>query len=301
MKWGYDDPITGERLQALAQVTVLTPSIQAFHASLSRAGVREVVVFRGTHMELEPDAATIDRLRGRRSIFVYSHLLESFVQRVLPRLDHQFVLISHNSDHGVDERFRGALDDPRIAHWFAQNAIANHQKLTALPIGVANAQWPHGDLRALVEVAGVNRPRPKDVVYVNFEVRTNPAVRIPLLQRLQALPIVRRAPPLPFAAYLADMASCRWVISPPGNGVDCHRTWESLYLGITPIVLKTAHGASLHDGLPIIQLPDLAALDSAELEQAERTLVRDEASLARIKMGYWRDCIAEKVAEAERA
>jgi hypothetical protein len=28
----------------------------------------------------------------------------------------------------------------------------------------------------------------------------------------------------------------QYVLSPPGNGPDCHRTWEALYLGATPIV-----------------------------------------------------------------
>lgn len=30
-----------------------------------------------------------------------------------------------------------------------------------------------------------------------------------------------------------------FVISPPGNGIDCHRTWEALVLGLIPIVLRT--------------------------------------------------------------
>jgi hypothetical protein len=30
----------------------------------------------------------------------------------------------------------------------------------------------------------------------------------------------------------------KFVVSPPGNGYDCHRTWEAIYLGAVPIVLK---------------------------------------------------------------
>ena len=300
MQWSYDDPITGERLQALAQTTILTPSILGFHSSLIRTAGHEVVIFRGTHTDLEPDRTTINRLRGRRSIFVYSHLLESFVQQILPHLDDRFVLISHNSDHGVDERYRTALDDPRIVHWYAQNTLIQHPKLTPLPIGVANAQWGHGDLRALVSAANAHRGPPRDVIYVNFDVRTNPSVRVPLLQALEPLSIVWKAPALPFAAYLADMASCRWAISPPGNGVDCHRTWEALYLGIVPIVQKTASGAGLHDGLPIIQLPDLADLDSPALQAAEHQVEGGRAQLERIRMSYWRGRVAQSVEEASR-
>ncbi len=300
MQWSHDDPITGERLQQLARTTILTPSILAYHSSLSalmRGTGHEVVIFRGSHSELEPDASAIERLRGRRSLFVYSHLLESFVERVLPRLDHRIVLISHNSDHGVDGRFHAALEDPRIVHWFAQNALTRHPKLTALPIGVANVQWPHGNLRALVEVANTTRPPGRNAVYVNFDVRTNPTVRGPLLQRLEGAPLAWRATSRPFADYLAEMASCRWVMSPPGNGVDCHRTWETLYLGRTPIVQRTDAGAGLHDGLPIIQLPDLSALEPGDLESAEQAATRN-SSLERTRMSYWRERVGAAVAAA---
>jgi hypothetical protein len=291
MRWANDDPITGERLQSIAEASVLTPSIAAFHSSLRYTGARNLVVFPGTHLAVEADERCCALLRGRRSIFVYSHLLESFVERVLPRLDHSFVLISHNSDHGVDARFLRALDDPRIIHWFAQNALLHHPKLTPLPIGIANGQWAHGDVSALVTAAAQAPAERRDVIYVNFEVRTNPAVRAPLMQRLASLPGTWRAPPLPFAAYLAAMAGCRWVVSPPGNGVDCHRTWEALYLGATPVVQQSEWGASLHDGLPVIQVPDLGDLSFATLR--ERSLPQDPAQQQRLKMSYWRHRIEQ--------
>jgi hypothetical protein len=107
---------------------------------------------------------------------------------------------------------------------------------------------------------------------------------------------VWHAPPKPFASYLDDMARCRWVLSPPGNGVDCHRTWEALYLGVTPIVLRTEHGASLHDRHRIIQLSDLTALDPASLERAEQACAADAPAESRLKMSYWCEQIAQKIA-----
>lgn len=34
------------------------------------------------------------------------------------------------------------------------------------------------------------------------------------------------------------LINSKFVISPPGNGADCHRTWEAVYLGSVPIVLR---------------------------------------------------------------
>jgi hypothetical protein len=34
------------------------------------------------------------------------------------------------------------------------------------------------------------------------------------------------------------LSNSQFVLSPPGNGADCHRTWEAIYLGAIPIVHK---------------------------------------------------------------
>lgn len=297
MKWAHEDLISGERLQAIAEVTVLTASILAFHRSLRQSGICNIALFPGTHTELKPDPPSIALLRNRRSIFVYSHLLPSFIDRVLPHLDHRFVLISHNSDDRVDDRFLSALDDRRLVHWYAQNTMVNHPKLTPLPIGIANAQWPHGRIDDVIAVAKSAPVLRRNIVYCNFDISTNPAVRVPLKERLAASTITWQAPFRSFRDYLDDMAQCHWCVSPPGNGVDCHRTWEALYLGVVPIVQRTPWGADLHDGLPIIQAEDLSALNPHLLGNGQKTLESQKHDLARLTMRYWRKRIFDKVAE----
>jgi hypothetical protein len=46
-----------------------------------------------------------------------------------------------------------------------------------------------------------------------------------------------------------------FVLSPHGNGLDCHRTWEALCLGCIPIV-KTSPLDSMYDGLPVLIVDD---------------------------------------------
>merc|ERR1712224_729712 len=38
--------------------------------------------------------------------------------------------------------------------------------------------------------------------------------------------------------YGQILAGHKFVISPPGGGYDCHRTWVALALGVVPIILK---------------------------------------------------------------
>jgi hypothetical protein len=298
MTWRFEDVITGERLQSLAEVTVLTPSIYKFHRSLPGSGVADAVIFDGSHTRLMPKPETVARLRGRKSIFVYTHLVASFIEQVLPQLDHRFVLISHNSDEAVDARFLPALDDPRIVHWYAQNAVVEHPKLTPLPIGLANAMWPHGDTQGLAAVAAAVPAERKPVVYCNFDVRTNPAIRVPLRDKLARSDITWMAPLNPYRAYLADMAGCRWCVSPFGNGVDCHRTWEALYLGVVPIISRTQPTMVLHSGLPVILLDDLGAIDRALIGREQAALESRMLELEKLSMRYWYKCVAASIAQA---
>ena len=40
--------------------------------------------------------------------------------------------------------------------------------------------------------------------------------------------------------YYIHIARSKFVLSPPGLGMDCYRTWEALYLGSIPIVLNSS-------------------------------------------------------------
>ena len=56
---------------------------------------------------------------------------------------------------------------------------------------------------------------------------------------------------LNFENYLEDLSHHKFAVSPEGNGIDCHRTWECLYLGVIPIV-KESKAMSFFKDLPIL-------------------------------------------------
>jgi hypothetical protein len=57
-----------------------------------------------------------------------------------------------------------------------------------------------------------------------------------------------------------------FVVSPHGNGLDCHRTWESLVLGNIPIVKRSSIDA-LYEGLPVVIVDDWREIDQANLNR----------------------------------
>jgi len=48
-------------------------------------------------------------------------------------------------------------------------------------------------------------------------------------------------------------------VCPRGNGIDCHRVWETLYLGRVPII-KKERAMRYFEELPIVFLDDWAQL-----------------------------------------
>ena len=55
--------------------------------------------------------------------------------------------------------------------------------------------------------------------------------------------------------YRNLVVNSKYVLSPPGSGTDCHRTWEALYLGAFPIVLRSSWGFP-EDDLPVLIVSD---------------------------------------------
>jgi hypothetical protein len=68
--------------------------------------------------------------------------------------------------------------------------------------------------------------------------------------------------------YRRALADSKFVLSPAGNGFDCHRTWEAMYLGAIPIV-KKIHWPFNDKKLPVLivnEWEDLLDMDLAALQ-----------------------------------
>jgi hypothetical protein len=188
--------------------------------------------------------------------FCKADYLEYFFAKHAPR--DEFVLFSHNSDRAVGADFRRELRRRSLIARFAQNAAIEHPKLRALPIGIANPHWPHGDTAALRRIQGAP-PSKRRLFDVAFSVDTNPVERGYCLAQTGLTP----SPPKPFESYLVDLGSSYFCVAPRGKGIDTHRIWEALYLRTIPVVTRSVL-TDQHPDLPLIVLDDWAAFGSID-------------------------------------
>ena len=151
-------------------------------------------------------------------------------------------LIIHNGDivpNEVEmELLSRSFRSIRSVNWLGMDTVAK-----PLPIGLENASKMRNGVPAdyLQEIErGLKSFNSRDIeLLVCFSLWTNSSVRTEALSWAKGIPgaIIIDNPITP-RAYRKLVLRSKYVLSPPGNGPDCHRTWEALYLGATPIVLK---------------------------------------------------------------
>ena len=226
---------------------------------------------------IEADFSIYNRERGTKNVYLdqivgewnnprllycYGDRISLFIEKS-KFIQNPFVLITHNSDVNMTEAYAGLLAHPKLLFWHAQNVLYRHPKLGGLPIGMANRTWPHGNLAIMDEVRSRSIQKAKGV-YFFFAIRTNPRERQPCYEALVKKGLIFGTQQ-DFRSYLETMASHKYAICPPGNGVDCHRLWECYYLGVVPIVKRSVFTEKVASIFPCILVDDWNELNVPEL------------------------------------
>ncbi len=96
--------------------------------------------------------------------------------------------------------------------------------------------------------------------------------------------------------YYANIARHRFTLSPEGNGIDCYRHWESLYLGTIPIVMVSPATTSFV-GLPMLYTRDYSEITEGYLDRVWRKFSRQRFDLAPMFRSYYLHKFVEAVGE----
>ena len=226
-------------------------------------------------------------------LFCYAYRLGIFVQKI-QYFTNPFILITHNCDENImdTEQNRYILAHPKLVKWYAQNVAIDHNKLVALPIGIANDQWLHGYTPFIIE--NMNRAKTKSV-YCNFNIGTNTAKRVECYNIMVSKNIPFE-PTVPAREYHRTLAQYEFCICPEGNGYDTHRLWEALYLKCIPIVLRSSHIDILRTQLniPMVVLDSWYELDVPKLDYTVYNINTDDY-YEKLSMTYYASCIAKAI------
>lgn len=232
---------------------------------------------------------------NKEKIIVYSrpNFLDMLVSSgIIDRFKEKIVLVTHNSDYGI----RNVI--PNIHIQFSQNICIDSEKLISLPIGLENSyNFPEiGKIDKMKRILNQEK-KIKNLVYMNHTISTNPAVRSPLYDlfggKSYFTSVKNKNNGIDFDDYLYNIYNHKFVLSPEGNGVDTHRTWECLYMGTIPIVKRNFNNRYLEGKLPICFVDDWGELEEDFLEKEYSRIKNTKWNLELLTFTYWKNLILE--------
>ena len=276
--------ISGEALQELADLTIIFSDQR--HDELWKVQIHNINC---KYIVISPGDSLPEEIFTARSIFIYTHALPLFFERVFPLLTKPITLLSHNSDHGVDHNYLEYLNSNKINKWFCQNRLTSHPKLLSFPIGIANSQWEHGNQELFKSVVDKNIPK-EFLVYKNFDTGTNAYERnlCHAITQRNGIPMSSKTT---IPAYWDMLAKSAFVISPPGGGIDCHRIWEALYFKTIPIV-QSHVSFSQFEHLPILFVDKW---EDITIQYLRNKLLRNDIdwNIDELKLDFWKKSLVE--------
>jgi len=206
----------------------------------------------------------------------------------------KYILVSHQSDYEINERLFN-LKPECIKKWFAQNVNYKNPNLIPIPIGIENhcgaSKGPLIDfhLQILQNYQTEEHYIKENLLYTNFNVKTHYS-RINWLNQIKSLGL-EVSETKTFSNYADDLKTSYFSASPRGNGIDCHRTWESLYYNCIPIVPK--HFSYDSFDAPIIQIENELELTHSFLENKKIEILSQKKFENKkiLTIDFWHDLI----------
>ena len=260
-----------------------------------------------------------------------SHLM--LLAQCIPKFQHPIVIVANGDDDWFPVDF---LDDVNFCHFYGDHVLAifiqnnitiKHSKFHHIPIGIdyhtlnwedgSSHPWGKPNSTALEQEATLKECRARmtplyqcdsSKVLTNFHLAMDSPprrahFRQPLYNLLKDKEWMMWLPSQSREEFWMSLKDAVFVLSPPGNGLDCHRTWEVLMLGKIPIVLKCDLNV-VFEKLPVWEVDSwesfskLSAIDFQRKHQ-EFLQAWDSYEFERLTLKWWADHIRSTVAIEE--
>ncbi len=199
------------------------------------------------------------------------------------------------SDDTFGDR-EAALIPGNVERVFAMNVDTRHPKVATYPLGRDFMGRAHFGIRPKREK--------RRMAYSNFSLSTHPD-RGRVLELLRDKPFVDTVRiwgygeyngyPMTNQAFLEALNDYAFCVCPRGAGYDTYRLWDSLHLGVIPIVVREAVFHDLLAGLPVLFLDALeqfADLTEPYLEKVRSEMLRTEYNFSTLAAGCWKERLA---------
>lgn len=280
---------------------VSTESVHEFFAACNRGEVGPCVLVSGMcdfGVRLQAEHHPNLDIRSRALMFPYEKLAaikEQYANLVLgPTCEEKNCRPTDKYIVRMDRHSVSTFDEipENIKEWFCTNLDIKHPRATWIPFGL-NDDGP--GCRILPNYMGREKTK---LLYVNFS--PNNLLRNDLRNYYRDIPWVtyREQVNRPVAEYLEELAEHKFSLAPFGNGLDCFRTYETLYLGGIPIIERSRFAQHAVDaGLPVIAANSLFINSPNILETLWET--KNSVECEALTKSFWTKRITEAIQAIE--
>uniref|UniRef100_A0A6C0DL59 RXYLT1 C-terminal domain-containing protein n=1 Tax=viral metagenome TaxID=1070528 RepID=A0A6C0DL59_9ZZZZ len=84
------------------------------------------------------------------------------------------------------------------------------------------------------------------------------------------------------AQYFNELPSYKFIISPEGNGIDCHRHYEALMAGCIPIIEDNPLVREKYRGCPILYTKDYSEINETYLQERYKEMLDQTFDFSRL-------------------
>jgi hypothetical protein len=188
--------------------------------------------------------------------------------KLLPHVKKPLILITGDGDRSVfkdikKETSLSILKSNKIVKWFTQNydGTIKHHKIINYPIGLDLHSNRGSQLRSYYQILRYFKKsrnfdkKRKFKIFCDVHLTQNTKFNNPrallfkILKKCNHIYFLKKK--TNFKKIVQYYSKYTFVVSTHGNGLDCHRTWEALYLGAMVITKKSSLD-SLYINLPVI-------------------------------------------------
>jgi len=156
-------------------------------------------------------------------------------------------LITHNSDKSFTEELYEGFKK-YVNFIYSINCTICKPNIIKIPLGfVDNRYKPHKELISILD-ENISKTI---FVYLNFSIETNKKERQECFDILKNKKFIYSEFNIPPKDFYKKNRMSKYIISPDGTGIDCHRIYESIYYDSIPIIKKNKL-SDFYENLPVL-------------------------------------------------
>lgn len=222
-----------------------------------------------------------NKLQDGDLVFLNLDYFYNFLQEIVRYGEKKkFNLITHNSDQSFTNAHFELIKD-YVYRVYAINNTCDNINVITIPIGFQD--YPSNHFKLIVEMLLKSKKiDKKHLLYMNFSINTNPSKREECFNTFKNYEWVTIRANISKEEYMNDVLFSKYILSPEGTGIDCHRIYESMACGTIPIIKRSnTEMDKFYEKLPVILVN--------EWSEINKNILEEEYVQHKKKMNEWMD------------